>query len=73
MKEIEVSDKFIETLQKLGEAAGVRKDWFELGAPEDEECVCGVYAKDDAEGEKVMDWIMNHCEVIEDEEKKDED
>lgn len=66
MKEIEVSDKFIETMEKLGEVAGVGKDWYELGEPDEDDgddVICGVYAKNEDDGDKVMDWLLSHCAV----------
>lgn len=71
MKEYTVSKQFEEGLKKLGVVAGVGEDWFELGDPdpEDKDAICGVYAKNEEDGEKVMDWIFSHCDC---KEKNDE-
>ena len=65
MKEIEVPDNFEEVMKKLGVAAGVGEDWYEIGEPDpdDKDAICGVYAKNEEDGDKVMDWLMSHCDV----------
>lgn len=63
MKEIEVPDNFIEVMEKLGEVAGVGKDWYEIGEPDEEGAICGIFAKNEDDGDKVMDWLLSHCDV----------
>ena len=57
-----ISEKAVKALEALGEAAGVGKDWYEIGEEEtgeDGEVIHGVYAKTDEIGDKVMPVLLD--------------